>query len=389
MTEPTAPATPDLSRRTLFQLAAAGAVGVGGGALFPHEVRAAAERLPLQYNTDGTYPVAALAKDVITLGVVQSRVRQVDLSRLAGSKRDNLNHMLELIDAANGFGGPSDILLFHEFPITGWSDRWDRNDSLRAAIEIPGEETEEVAKKARQYGSYIVFGSYVRDPDWPNHLLSITTIIGPDGSIVDKHWKARNIKGVFGGANYEIYTSTIHDCLDRYVEMYGQDAVIPVTKTPVGNIITSSVQREPELFRAFAMKGGEIFLRTATGGFTPEDIQATSMYNRVWTACANNAVSRDNPGFLADNGGSGGSCIYDPQGKLVDIANSVEETIVKAVIPIANFRRTHRQPVIHTSLYKDLYNAYVERYPPNLFTEYLPTDGRDAYRYLRDKSRWR
>lgn len=386
---PIAASGPDLSRRSLFQLAAAGAVGVGGGALVPHQVRAAAERLPLQYSPDGTYSTVALAKDVVALGVVQSRVRQVDLSRLAGSKRDNLNHMLDLIDAANGFGGPSDILLFHEFPITGWSDRWDRADSLRAAIEIPGEETEAIGARARQYGSYIVFGSYARDRDWPNHLLSITTIIGPDGSIVDKHWKARNIKGVFGGAGYEIYTSTIHDCLDRYVEMYGRDAVIPVTRTPVGNIITSSVQREPELFRAYAMKGGEIFLRTATGGFTREDIQATSLYNRVWTACANNAVSPDNPGFLDDNGGAGGSCIFDPSGKLADEANSVNETLVRAVIPMAAFRRTHRQPVIHTALYKDLFDAYVERYPPNLFTEYLPTDGRDAFRYLRDKSRWR
>ena len=25
-----------------------------------------------------------------------------------------------------------------------------------------------------------MFGSYVRDPDWPNHVLSVTTIMGPD-----------------------------------------------------------------------------------------------------------------------------------------------------------------------------------------------------------------
>lgn len=382
--------TADLSRRTLLHtIAALGAAGVAGGAVVPSAVQAAAEKLPLQFNPDGTYPMVALAKDSFTLGVVQSRVRQVDLGRLAASRRENLDHMLGLIDASQGWGGIKDVLLFHEFPITGWSDKWSRADSLRAAIEIPGEETEAIGKKAKQYGCYIVFGSYVRDRDWPNHLLSITTMMGPDGSIVDKHWKARNIKGVFGGAGYEIYTSTIHDCLEPYVEMYGRDAVLPVTKTPIGNFITSSVQREPELFRAYAMKGGEIHLRTATGGFTPEDIQATSLYNRVWTACANNAVSPNNPGFFDDSGAAGGSCIYDPSGKLAGVANSVHETIVTTRIPIAQMRRTHRQPVVHMSLYRDLFDAYVERYPPNLFTAYQPTDGADAARYLRDKAVWK
>ena len=171
--------------------------------------------------------------------------------------------------------------------------------------------------------------------------------------------------------------------------MYGRDAVIPVTKTPLGNFITSSVQREPELFRAYAMKGGEVFLRTATGGFPREDVLATALYNRVYVAASNNAVSPDNPGFFDDSGAAGGSCIFGPDGKLIDEANSVHETIVTARVPIAQVRRTHRQPVVHMSLYKDLFNAYQERYPPNLFTAYQPKDGQDAYTYLRNKSTWK
>jgi predicted amidohydrolase len=195
---------------------------------------------------------------------------------------------------------------------------WNRADVLRAAIEVPGPETAVLAKNAQQYGCYIVFGSYVRDDkDCPNHSLSITTILGPDGQIVDKHWKARNIMGVFtaGREPIELMTSTIYNCLDRYVEMYGADAVIPVTRTPLGNICTSSVQREPELFRAMTLKGGELFLRTATGGFTPADIQACSMYNGVYTAICNNSISPGNKGIWEDAGG-GGSAVYDPRGEI-------------------------------------------------------------------------
>ena len=377
----------DVSRRSLLALASATA-GTCGLLTAAGPAEALQRNGPaLQMQTDGGYPTVPLIKESISLGVVQSRVRAVEVGRLRQTRSDNLAHMLELIDNAQGWGGRSDILFFHEFPITGWSGAWDRRDALRVAIDIPGEETEAIAAKARQHQCMIVFGSYARDPDWPEHLLSMTTVMGPDGSILDRHWKARNIKGVFQG--FELFTTTIHDVLDRYVEMYGRDAVIPVTRTGYGNIATSSVQREPELFRAFAMKGAEIILRTASGGFTPLDIQATSLYNQVYTAVSNNAVSPDNPGFMEGVGMVGGSAIYGPRGETLDEASSEHETLVSSRIPIADFRERHRQPVVHMSLYRDIYDAYLERYPPNLFSEYLPADGQDAARFLRDKSQWR
>jgi predicted amidohydrolase len=337
---------------------------------------------------DGNYAKVDLVKPVIRIGVVQSRIRGVDVSQLHKTRQDNLNHMLELIDAANNWGGAKDLLLFHEFPITGYSNKWDRKEALKVAIEIPGEETEAIAKKAKEYQCYIVFGSYAKDADWPNHLLSITSIIGPDGAIVDKHWKARNIKGVFG-PGFELFTTTIYDVLEQYVEMYGIDAVIPVTRTPIGNIATSSVQREPELFRAFSMKGAEIILRTATGGFNRIDIQATSLYNGVYTAIANNAVSPNNPGFLPDNGSSGGSAIFGPRGELIEEANSVHETLVTATIPIADFRLRHSLPMVHMELYRPVFGRYVNRFPANLFIDYQPENASDAYHYLLDKKVWK
>lgn len=383
--------SPKFSRRTLFAGAAGlGLTGLAGGSAsartLDHHGSGDHGGTPL-IAPGGDYEKVPLAKPFINIAAVQSRVRAVDLDNLRRTKRDNLNHLLGLIDAANsGWGGSRDLVFFHEFPITGYSHRWQREDSLRAAIDIPGPETEAVGAKAREYGCYIVFGSYVRDPDWPGHLLSQTIIIGPDGEIVDRHWKARNIKGVFG-PGFELFTTTIYDVLDEYVERYGQDHVIPVTRTPIGNIATSSVQREPELFRAFAMKGAEIILRTATGGFTPLDIQATSLYNRVYTVIVNNAYSPDNPPYFADPG-SGGSAIYGPDGQPVAEANSEHETAVTARIPIADFRARHTQPVVHMDLYRPVYDAYNNRFPPNLFSEYQPNNPSDAYQFLENRGDW-
>lgn len=371
-------------RRDMFRM---GAAGLAGLALADSRVLGATPvpGSPINQRSDGSYATVELARPSISIGVVQSRVLAVDASAPERKRRENVAHMCDLIDYASGFSGRKDLLFFHEFPITGYNYRWTMADARRAAIELPGEETEALAKKAREHGTWLVFGSYVRDPDWPDSLLSITTIMDDQGRIVDKHWKARNIKGAFGG--FELYTTTIYDVLERYVEMYGADAVIPIARTPLGNIATSSVQREPELFRAMAMKGAEIILRTASGGFTPADIAATSMYNGVYTAIANNAASPDNGLYFEDAGG-GGSGLYGPDGEAISLAPTAFETCVTARIPIADFRARHRQPIVHTELVMPVYQAYRSRYGPNLFSQYQPKDINDAGRYLKDKARW-
>lgn len=373
-------------RDFLLGAAGLGALGAFGGTL-PSSAHAALGKGPdeLTQRSDGTYATVELAKPVWSLGVVQSRVRTFDAERWRVEQRANLDHMLELIDKAFYYGSKPDLLFFHEFPLSGWR-KWTRAEVLKFAIEIPGRETEAIAKKAREYGTWIVFGAYARDKDWPGHVLSITTVMNAQGEIVDKHWKARNIKGVFPG--FELFTTTIYDVLDRYVEMYGRDAVIPVTRTPLGNLCTSSIQREPELFRAMAFKGAEVILRTASGGFTPMDIAATSLYNGVYTAIVNNSVSPNN-GLFFDDAGAGGSAIYGPDGRAIAEADGKEQQLVSARIPIAELRVRKRQPIVHMDLYRDVFTAYQSRFPPNLWSQYVPDSLQDASRYLADKSRWK
>ncbi len=381
--------TEELSRRGFLNsalLGATGAAALGAGALAPGGVDAAMGKGSSDINVrkDGTYGGVPLHKDSVRLGVVQSRVRPVDASNPGPMKKENLDHMLMLLENAQEWNPTSDIMFFHEFPITGFRYDWSRQDVNRLAIETPGPETQAIGAMAKKYECYVVFGSYVNDEDWPGHVISQTTVIGPDGRILDKHWKARNIMGVFatGRTPIELMTSTIYNCLDRYIEMYGADAVIPVTRTPLGNICTSSVQREPELFRAMTLKGGEIFLRTASGGFSPWDIQACAAYNAVYTAVCNNSVSPGNR-FFEDAGG-GGSAIYAPSGQSLAMADSEHEQLVAATIPIRQYRERHRLPEYAWPLYSPVMDAYQPKYPPSKLSKYLPTDLKDAARYLRD-----
>jgi len=377
----------ELSRRGFLSGAALGAAGLAIGT---RDASGAVGKGPAEINIrkDGTYDTVPLSKDSVRLHVMQTRVRPVDASSSKSAeagRKENVTHMLELLQNAQEWNPPGDIVFFHEFPITGFKFDWTRKDIDRVAIDLPGPEFEAIAAAAKLYGCYVVFGSYVRDKDWPGHVLSITTVVGPDGTIVDKHWKARNIMGVFriGRQPIELMTTTIYNVLDRYIEMYGADAVIPVTRTPYGNICTSSVQREPELFRAMALKGAEILLRTATGGFTPADIEMCATYNRVYTAVCNNAVSPGNQFF--EDAGSGGSAIYDEFGRQIASARSEHEQLVSAVIPIKQYRANHRQPQFAWDLYRPVLDQYVPRYPPSNFsTVGLPTDLQEAYRQLND-----
>lgn len=337
---------------------------------------------------DGTYPVTELRRDMIAASVVQTRVQGVDGNNAARDVRRNLDYFLECIDIAQGYGGPSDLLLFHEFPITGFSD-WTREQHYDIAIEIPGPQIEEVIKKAQQYKCYIVFGTYAKDPEnWPDHILHLMVMVRPDGE-VRTHWKQRNVRGLFPFS--EQYTTTIYEVYDRFVEMYGIDAVIPVERTDIGNIAMSAVQFEPELFRCMAMKGAEIICRVATGGFEYEDMRLTSYHNSLYTMIANNSVSTQgrNPGFFEDTGygGAGQSAIFGPRG--IELCKaSAFETKQMTMIPMAEFRAKHRIPDCHMSLYRPVFEQYRERYDPNMYRDYLPKDKRDAFRQFQENSRW-
>jgi len=345
---------------------------------------------PNMVHEDGTYPVSELRRPITMVSAVQTRVQGVDGANPGPGIRKNLDYMLECIDIAQSNGPPSDLLVFHEFPITGFGTKWTKEQHYDLALEVPGPEVMEVAAKAKQYGCYIVFGTYAKDPvDWPGHVLHLMVMVGPEGNVVAKHWKQRNVRGMFPGS--EQYTSAIYDVYDRFVEMYGIDAVVPVVQTDIGNIAMSAVQFEPELFRCLALKGAEIICRVATGGFEYDDMRLTSYHNSLYTMIVNNSVTvgERNPGFFDEEayGGSGRSAIFGPRG--VEIAKAGPfECKQFAVIPMAQFRAKHRIPDVHMTLYEPVLSQYRERYDHSQYLDYQPADKRDAFRFFNEKSRW-
>ncbi len=333
----------------------------------------------------GKYKVVPLRSDIVTVGMMQTPVLPPDAKNPGPDIKSNLRMVLDSIDKAQYYGGKKDLLVFHEFAITGWAS-WTRSELLRIALEIPGPETEALGAKAREHNCYITFGTYARDKDWPNHIISMSVVINPKGEIVSRQWKARNIHGKFVG--FELFTSSVYDVLDRYVEMYGWDEVIPVARTDVGNICISPCVLEPELYRAMALKGGEFLVRVASGGgaATTPDMQNVCAVNGVYGGMVSNAASPQSRYFLEGATAGNSSRIWSPEGRV--IAESLGDGVecVVARIPMAEYRRRHRTPEVAWPLYSRVPKDV--RFDPGAFLEHLPETLEESGEYFKKRAKW-
>lgn len=319
---------------------------------------------------DGSYPTVPLEKDVVVLKVIQTGVNSLKSFPSIQEGLDfNLSHMEKMANEACSTGKKPDILLYHEFPLTGYSSG-SRTEKLPYTVQIPGPETDRLGEIARSCDTYLIFGSYATDPDWPGHILSINTVINREGAVVKKFWKSRNIKRLY--ADREITTTTIEAVRDKYRAMYGAEEEFPVLQTEFGNIAVSTVQFDPFIFAAFAMRGTEIMLRTATL-FDEADVTYTAFTNNFYSAMSNFALPI-NPNYSA-----GESIIVDNKGKiLAKDPTKDKDGIIEAEIPIAAFRQGRKIPNFAYELTKPVFEQYRQEIPINHLDvprEQLPETG--------------
>jgi predicted amidohydrolase len=372
-----------VNRRDLLGAAALGAAAATLGAGSAPANAAADSKLSV--HVGGKYEQVPLRKDSLRVTAVQSVIRSVrDVKNPAKEMKANVDHMLDMVDAANGFPGPQDLVCFHEQPIMGWQP-WTLDEVLRVSIEVPGPETEALGKKARQHGCYITFGTYAKDKDWPGHLLLNGILIAPDGNVVANHWKTNNSRGFKPG--WDIFTTSIYDVLDRYREMYGEDAVLPIARTDIGNISCSITPGQADVMRAHTMKGLELRLSSSSGGYNLEDAAMISLHNRLWTVVVNQSLSSEQPGF-PEFSGSGDTAIFGPNGRIVARARSFNEEFVSTVIPIAEFRRTRSIPDVPMEMLMPVYSRYVPRNGPNAQASYVPKTSEEASKHFISKRNW-
>ena len=392
-----------LDRRSLLTGAAAAGVAALAGKADAQNAAAPATASPtglraprdgeIKAARGGKYESVPLKQDFVNVAAIQSRLLSIDTRDKARTLKRNLDRVLRLIDLAQNspeewggerrWGSKVDLICMHEFPIQGFQP-WTRKELNQIAFELPGPEAAVIGERAKRYGCYIAFGCYAKLKDWPDHIINMSVIVGPDGGIVDMQWKARNILGLFG--DQALIGTTVYDVLDRYVEMYGWDRTLPVARTDIGNIAMTAVGAEPTLYTCLGLKGAEILVMSVTGGSNAESAIATARANRLYTVGVGNAVSPDNIGFPEASGTEdGGTVIVDPRGTTLAKTDNHHEDIITARIPIADFRKTRRVQELPKALLLPILQAYEPVFQPNAFAGTLPATYKEAGELVRKR----
>jgi hypothetical protein len=106
----------------------------------------------------------------------------------------NLDHLKHLVKAANWLSAmdiPVRLIAIPEGALQAFNDEvldLDHAEFARkCAIDIPGEETEEISKIAREWDCFIMAQAKARHPDWKDRFFNVGFIINPKGKIILKH----------------------------------------------------------------------------------------------------------------------------------------------------------------------------------------------------------
>ncbi len=297
--------------------------------------------------------------------VAAARARMAEtLERLAGQ-----------IAASKAFIGPDlRLVVLPEYFLTGFPmgepiPAW----AEKAALTIgspggDGPEIERLAETCLKLEIYVSGNAYERDPHFPGLYFQTSFLIDDSGELVLRY---RRLNSMFA--------PTPHDVWDRYLEIYGADAIFPVARTALGNFgaVASEEILFPEVARCVAMRGAEVLLHSTSephgDGDTPKDVakRARAIENLAYVVSANSAgiTGTGVPAASTD----GGSKIVDHRGQVIARARSGESMAAHAEIDLAALRRARRRPGMGNLLARQRPELYASSYagasihPPNTF----------------------
>lgn len=108
----------------------------------------------------------------------------------------NLEHLSHLVKAAAWLSSldlPVRLIAVPEGALQGFNDEvldLDHVDFARScAIDIPGPETDELGKMARQYNAFIMAQAKARHPEIVDRFFNVGFIIDPQGEVILRHYK--------------------------------------------------------------------------------------------------------------------------------------------------------------------------------------------------------
>ena len=308
-------------------------------------------RLTLAGMLASTLPVTAKGAAVAetkTYAALALQLTARSLETVADPRAAMLTHiddMAKALRTASIFiqqygGSPVKLVVLPEYLFTSYPGRVSIPDfAKRVGWAADGPEYETLGKVAGAQKLFLAGNAYETDTHFPDLYFQTSFVIAPSGNVVLRY---RRLNSMFAPSP--------HDVWDKYLDIYGIDGVFPVARTEIGNLaaIASEEILYPEIARAHALRGAEVFVHSSSEIGSPMDTNkdvakiARAFENMAYVVSANTAgiSGADLPLASAD----GNSVVIDWRGKKLAESNGGETFTAFADIDIAALRAGRRKP---------------------------------------------
>ena len=242
--------------------------------------------------------------------------------------------------------------------IQGWADK--------ACVDPDGVEMGKLSEVAQSADVYLSGNLYELDRHFPGLYFQTCFILDPSGNVILRYRRM-----------ISMYAPTPHDVWDRYLDIYGIEAVFPVADTELGRLACCASEEIlfPEICRAHALRGAGVILHptseVASPDLTPKDIakRARAIENQAYVVSANTAgiFGTGIPSASAD----AMSKVVDYKGHVMACADAGESLVASADIDIAALRAARHQVGMPAYLSRQRLEAFASTYasfsvyPPN------------------------
>ncbi|PZN96726.1 MAG: nitrilase [Alphaproteobacteria bacterium] len=237
-------------------------------------------------------------------------------------------------------GSPLRLAVLPEYLFTSYPGRIGIADfAAKVAIAADGPEYAALGAVAQRLGLFLAANAYETDPHFPGLYFQASVIVAPSGDVVLRYRRLNSM-----------YAPTPHDVWSKYLDIYGLDGVFPVADTEIGRLaaIASEEILYPEIARALALRGAEVFVHSSSEigspGLTHKQLarRARALENLAYVVSANTAGISGTAMPLAS--ADGNSALIDWKGNVMSESNSGETFTAFGDIDIAGLRRARRKP---------------------------------------------
>ena len=281
-------------------------------------------------------PYRALALQTRTLAVNRLTVDDARAQMLATVARIGAQ-----VRASKGFVGQDlKLVVLPEYCLSGFPmgesvPEW----IAKGCLDPDGREYAAFAALAQQHGVWLATNNYETDAHFPGLYFQACTVFSPSGDCLLRYRRL-----------VSLYAPTPHDVWPAYLDRYGLEGVFPVADTPLGRLaaIASEEILYPEIARALALRGAEVFLHSTSEvgspALTPKDVakRARAFENVAYVVSANSGGldGCDIPSESTD----GMSKVVDWEGRVLAEAGFGESMVAHAELDLEALRRWRQRP---------------------------------------------